>query len=520
MEALGEENYRMVKSEKMARYRNKVKESTGETSMGSTVKTGSRKAQKAREKTPIATYSGEDLNKIVPISLAYASLNDAEPCAFCGARLFKEEKSRSKWCCSEGKLFFPKPPPLTAPFYEKEEFLQDVRSYNNMFSFSALGVTGNFQKAPNGYGPQMVKIQGKTYHRLFDLNWSQPGSLNNSQLYIDDGAMRQSAAKGRKLNTTIVAEIEAYLNRTNSWCGVYKQLGSHPADDAHIVFQRTTRAKDGPVLGDRPRSNEIAAIIKTSNDKPGKSPRQVTVWKHNDREPQFVSILDPAYEPLQYPILFPDATSGWYSKMTSESGEKLSMTKYYRQWLLGGDDRIRKLGRLGQEYTVDGWSRIEEERLNYIRYNQGKLLRTAKRKEIDETIAGEGGSKAGKIYLPSSYTGGPRYMALQYQNAMATVNRRGKPSFFVTITTNPKWKEIQENLLPHQTASDRPDLCDRVYHEKLAIAKRMIKDGSLFGSMVSLMDVIEFQKRGLPHAHLALRVAGADQWNPMKSISL
>ncbi len=494
-EAVGNERYKAQRAEEQAKHRQKIR--------------------KAKQDAPIAAYSGEQLDEIVPISLEYTSLNNAEPCAFCGALLFKEEKSRSKWCCSEGQLYFPKPLPLTAPFYEEAEFLSDVREYNNLFSFSALGVTGSFQKAPFGYGPQMVKIQGKTYHRVFDLNWSEPGRPNNSQLYIDDGRMRQNVAKGRNLNTKIVSEIEQYLKKVNPLTETYKQLGSHPAPDAHIVFERTTRAKDGPILGDRPTAkNEISGLIKTTGGVPTKPSRKVTVWKTNDRQPQFVDILDEVYEPLQYPILFPNASKGWFAGMTGASGRKLSLTKYYRQWLLGRDDRVRKLGRLGQEYMVDGWSRAEEEKLNFIRYNQAKLLRTAKRKEIDETIAGEGGGKAGKIYLPNSHTGSPRNMAVKYQDAMAVVNRKGKPSFFVTITTNPKWKEIQENLLSGQTASDRPDLCDRVFHEKLAIAKRMVKDGSLFGKMITLTDVIEFQKRGLPHAHLALRVAGGGPIDP------
>ena len=37
---------------------------------------------------------------------------------------------------------------------------------------------------------------------------------------------------------------------------------------------------------------------------------------------------------------------------------------------------------------------------------------------------------------------------------------------FVTMTCNPNWKEIQENLLPSQQVSDRPDLCVRVFHLK------------------------------------------------------
>ena len=41
---------------------------------------------------------------------------------------------------------------------------------------------------------------------------------------------------------------------------------------------------------------------------------------------------------------------------------------------------------------------------------------------------------------------------------MAVVAKLGKPDLFLTITCNPKWPEIVNNLLPGQTASDRPDL--------------------------------------------------------------
>ncbi|OWZ04280.1 Helitron helicase [Phytophthora megakarya] len=50
--------------------------------------------------------------------------------------------------------------------------------------------------------------------------------------------------------------------------------------------------------------------------------------------------------------------------------------------------------------------------------------------------------------LSSSFPGSKRYMRLQYYDAMAVVRQFGKPDSFVTVTTNPKWKEIQDELLP------------------------------------------------------------------------
>ena len=143
-------------------------------------------SMKSREKlqeNPIAFCSSrEELDEIEKIVLQYALLRDARPCPHCGAYLFHEELSRKKWCCAQGELFFPKPAPLAEGFYKEASFLKDIREYNNLFAFSALGVTGGFQGPPGGYGTSMVKIQGKVYHRIFDLSWQNSNTSNNSEL--------------------------------------------------------------------------------------------------------------------------------------------------------------------------------------------------------------------------------------------------------------------------------------------------------------------------------------------------
>jgi hypothetical protein len=92
-------------------------------------------------------------------------------------------------------------------------------------------------------------------------------------------------------------------------------------------------------------------------------------------------------------------------------------------------------------------------------------------------------------------------MAQLYQDAMARVRKFGKPDLFVTFTYNPKWKEIIDALLLGQTAKDRPELVTRVFNLKLDALLKDIKDGVL-GNVIAKIWVIEFQKRGLPHAHI------------------
>ena len=50
---------------------------------------------------------------------------------------------------------------------------------------------------------------------------------------------------------------------------------------------------------------------------------------------------------------------------------------------------------------------------------------------------------------------------------MVLVQRFGKLDLFVTMTRNPEWEEIQEQLQLGQRPRDRLDLTSRVFREKL-----------------------------------------------------
>jgi len=91
-----------------------------------------------------------------------------------------------------------------------------------------------------------------------------------------------------------------------------------------------------------------------------------------------------------------------------------------------------------------------------------------------------------------------------YRDAMAIVRKFGKPDLFVTMTCNPKWKEITENLPENQRAENRPDLVSRVFKLKLTALLDDIVKNEIFGKLIAKVHVIEFQKRGLPHAHILI----------------
>jgi len=89
-----------------------------------------------------------------------------------------------------------------------------------------------------------------------------------------------------------------------------------------------------------------------------------------------------------------------------------------------------------------------------------------------------------------------------YQDAMAIVRYCGKPDLFITMTCNPLWPEIIDELLSGQTAQDHPDLVARVFKLKLDVLLHDLTKDMIFGKVIAFIYVIEFQKRGLPHAHI------------------
>ncbi|XP_044360895.1 uncharacterized protein [Triticum aestivum] len=165
-------------------------------------------------------------------------------------------------------------------------------------------------------------------------------------------------------------------------------------------------------------------------------------------------------------------------------------------------------GRLFQQWAIDMYIKIETMRLDwYSKPENQKVIRADLYQGlVDTVVAGESrGDRIGKrIVLPRTFPGGDRDMQRRFLDAMAIVQRWGKPDYFITMTCNPYWEEITEKLLPGQLPQDRPDLVARVYKAKQRDMMDLLTKGKHFGEVAAYVHVIEFQKRGLPHEHILL----------------
>ena len=142
---------------------------------------------------------------------------------------------------------------------------------------------------------------------------------------------------------------------------------------------------------------------------------------------------------LHYPLLFPYGEDGFHTdiplahqeQQPPKKRQKVSMRAYYAYLIHEREKQestLIKGGRLYQQFLVDAFVNVEEERLDFIRANQ-ENLRSEHYKGIHDAIArGDiDGSTTGKIILPSSLTGSPRYMVNNYQDAMAICRCYGNP---------------------------------------------------------------------------------------------
>jgi len=120
----------------------------------------------------------------------------------CKARVWFEERAehdmtansaKFSLCCMKGKVLLSmleKPPELLYKLMngnhaKSKNYLQNIRSYNSMFSFTSLG--GKIDRDRNdGGGPPQFILRGQNYHRMGGLLPDQGLTPKFAQLYIYD----------------------------------------------------------------------------------------------------------------------------------------------------------------------------------------------------------------------------------------------------------------------------------------------------------------------------------------------
>ncbi|XP_040362560.1 uncharacterized protein LOC112168203 isoform X2 [Rosa chinensis] len=436
-------------------------------------------------------------------------------------------------CCKKGQIKIEQSKP-TPTFLENllnpdkgpesKLFRENIRVYNSMFCFTSMGASID-HKINTGSGPYVFKISGQVHHLMGSILPSDGDSPKYAQLYIYDTknevSNRINAIDPTHVNENIRLDIVQGLikmfDEINELVKEFRTIRdkfencSLPVLNMIILNRQPADSKQYEM----PSTDEIGGLV--VGDIGEYNSNKDLIIESKNGQLHRISRIHPKYMSLQYPILFPYGEDGYKPDLPMQQiigdyrkkRQRISMRAYITYQI---QDRINEVstllkgGRLFQQYLVDAYATVEEDRLDWIRKNQ-KKFRSEIYKDI-YTAALAGMNKASdlgkRIILPSSHTGSPRDMINNYQDAMAICRKYGNPDLFITFTCNVKWIEIQRYFQskPKYRVEDRPDIISRIFKIKLQDMITYIKSGEPFGEVEAYVHTIEFQKRGLPHAHM------------------
>jgi len=168
---------------------------------------------------------------------------------------------------------------------------------------------------------------------------------------------------------------------------------------------------------------------------------------------------------------------------------------------------VQQCERLQLEFLCDAMAVVEARELAFhATAAQQAKYRSASAKAIIDQVSAHlnAGDIGNPVVLPASFVGSPKYYHKLYLDAMALPRRFSKPDLFITMTCNPNWREIKENVPNHSHWKHHPDIVARVFLLKFNAMMDLIVGKKLFGKVLAHVHRIEWQARGLPHAHVLI----------------
>ncbi|KAL4101308.1 hypothetical protein QTP88_021328 [Uroleucon formosanum] len=441
-------------------------------------------------------------------------------CRYCNALKFKRETVGL--CCASGKVkldpLLTPPQPLKTLFDgsdpDSSHFLQHILEYNNCFRMTSFGA--NIIRE-GGFMPT-CKIQGQIYHLHGSMVPTPDEPHQFLQIYfissmVDQLNVRCNIQGAQQLKRRIIEQLQAFFHANNAVVNMFKTALERMPSDTHKFVIRADCTPTGEHVRrfNAPTVNDVAAIIVGD---PTKS-RDIVVQRRSNIMHR-VNETHRLYDALQYPIIYWQGQDGYDITLkmvdpitgVSTNNKNLSAMNYYAYRMMirtHEENIILKCGRLFQQFAVDMYVKVETERLAFIRFNQPKL-RSEDYIHLRDAIHSDGDvQNIGRLtVLPSTYIRSPRHMHEYAQDAMTYVRNYGTPDLFITVTCNPKWTEIERELEPGQKPQDRHDIIARVFQQKLKVMMDVLTKYRVFGDTRCYMYSVEWQKRGLPHAHILI----------------
>ncbi|PNX97388.1 helicase-like protein [Trifolium pratense] len=411
-------------------------------------------------------------------------------CQQCGAFIwYQERKNKRKnsitpqfqLCCHGGKAQLPlldQPPELLQHLLfnyhsaDNKNYQAHTRIYNSMFAFTSPGMKLDETKRI-GRGPLTLRIQGQVCHQIGSMFPVEGQPPKFAQLYIYDTENEiknrmQNFRNIKELDENIVRKLKVMLDEHNVHARSFRMtkqtLQNNYFQDLKfkLISERTT---DGRIYN-KPTVSEVAARIVGDIDSAAE--RDIIMHKRSGQLKR-INEFHPAYLAYQYPLIFPYGEDGFRTGIQFRYRHETEITKRNRltikDWLCFRIQKRKKEAqtllcstRLFQQFLVDGYTMMETGRLNWLRKNQSKL-------------------RVGKYHKLKEGTQNPNNDPNQ---------KRG--TRVILLVVKDTW--INYTLM--------------VFKIKFDELMKDLTKRHILGKVLAYMYTIEFQKRGLPHAHILI----------------
>lgn len=437
-------------------------------------------------------------------------------CQHCNALFWLEERRTGtptsaapqyQRCCAGGRVVlrtYAEYPEYIMNLYSDRHFMDNIRAYNQMFAMTSFGATVD-NSINRGRGPYVFRVSGQIYHWIGGFCPSGDDDPRFLQMYVYDtehevqNRMSHFDPNERRvLREDIIQGLIHFLNQNNRLVRLFRTARDKLREADIPDFQIRLFGVVGSNQYELPTGDTIGAIVYDGGPET-RTDYDIVIQRHSG-EAESVNKLHPRYMALQFPLLFIYGEQGYHLNlmfMDLESSDmqeqkKMTMKAYYAYQLrdrAGRHTLITRAGRLFQQYAVNAYCVIEQDRTDFIRRKQNDIRSEYLSGIYDAITRGDrdGRDVGSRIILPASFTGGPRYMYSHYLDALAICRVHGNPTFFVTFTCNVKWPEIEEymNDFPMLNAADRPDIIDRVFERKIHALINFIREEEIFGKIVA-----------------------------------
>nr|CDJ85720.1 Protein F59H6.5 [Haemonchus contortus] len=328
-------------------------------------------------------------------------------CVECGALHFRCEVKAShpgkfRECCDLGRFtlsffesfpeelrrLFVQRPDATEEFRRAQKnFLENIRNFNSALAMASMGA----QVEPlQGRGPYCYRIHGQVYHRLGPLHPRDGEPRQYGQIYILDTELAAQERLGDVRNSEcepgLMHFLSGLLASVNVYAQSYKMMyeveqmeiamaayENRALANIRMVFEESSLRGLARRPYDLPTANEVAVVyVGEDNDVPANRSLAVHLRSATGEQPRNFSDIDKICDPLTYPLLFPTGEGGWEPSLRNREGTRITQKEYY-VYLFSIRDSFNPIlyaGKLCQQFAVDAYVKIEQNRLNFQRRNQ------------------------------------------------------------------------------------------------------------------------------------------------------